>query len=365
MNDIKIGIDAGKEKIVCAYRSNGVGEVRVVTLANRKEALKPWIEKLQEDGIVQVCYEASSVGYEMYRWLTGWGAECEVIAPSLIPKKAGNHVKTDTRDAKELLSLHEAGLLTPIHIPTPSEEALRDLVRSRGDMNKVLTMQKHRLNQFMQRHGRVYGGKSHWTIAHFKWLSEQRFTEPASERTAAFYRRWVDEGRAELERVEAAIREIAPHHPKTYALAQRLMSFHGIDQMSGISLASELLDLRRFSKAAELMAFTGLTGREYSSASVVRRGSITKTGNARVRHVLIQAAWKYARKPSESKRLREHWKTQPASVNRVAQKARDRLHKRFCHLLAKGKVKQKAVTAVARELAGFLWAAGQLAETAA
>ena len=123
--------------------------------------------------------------------------------------------------------------------------------------------------------------------------------------------------------------------------------------------------MRRFSKATELMAFTGLTGREYSSAAVVRRGSISKTGNARVRHVLVQAAWKYARKPSESKRLREHWKTQPAAVARIAQKAKDRLHKRFCHLMNKGKVKQKTVTAVARELAGFLWAAGQVSNTAA
>src|SRR2546430_14019335 len=152
MNYIKVGIDAGKEKVVCAYRGNSVGEVRVVTLANRKEALKPWIEKLQQGGIVQACYEASSVGYEIYRWLTELGAECEVVAPSLIPKKAGNHVKTDTRDAKELLSLFEAGLLTSVRVPTVAEEALRDLVRSRGDILKTLTMNKHRLNQFMQRH---------------------------------------------------------------------------------------------------------------------------------------------------------------------------------------------------------------------
>ena len=134
MNYIKVGMDTSKEKVVCAYRANGAGEVTVITLANRKEAVKPWIEKLQAQGVVQACYEASSVGYALYRWMTGWGAECAVVAPSLIPKKPGNHVKTDTRDAKELLSLFEADLLTSVQVPTESEEALRDLVRSRGDM---------------------------------------------------------------------------------------------------------------------------------------------------------------------------------------------------------------------------------------
>jgi len=364
MNYIKVGIDAGKEKVVCAYRGNGVGEVRVVTLANRREALKPWVEKLQEQGVVQACYEASSVGYEIYRWLTGLGAECEVVAPSLIPKKPGNHVKTDTRDAKELLSLFEAGLLTAVRVPTDSEEALRDLARSRGDIQKTLTMNKHRLNQFMQRHGRIYAGKSHWTQGHFGWLAQQTFLEEASQKTAENYRRWVDQVQGELERVEGMIREIAPRHKDTYALAERMMSFHGIDVMSGVSLASELLDLRRFPSAPEIMSFTGLTGREYSSADVVRRGSITKTGNAQVRHILIQAAWKYTRKPSESKRLREHWKTQPAAVATIAQKAKDRLYKRFCHLTNNGKLRQKAVVAVARELAGFLWAAAQVESNA-
>ena len=365
MNYIKVGIDAGKEKIVCAYRGNGVGEVRVITLANRKEALTPWIEKLQHGGIVQACYEASSVGYEMYRWLTALGVECEVVAPSLIPKKAGNHVKTDTRDAKELLALFEAGLLTAVHVPTEAEEALRDLVRSRGDILKTLTMNKHRLNQFMQRHGRIYPGESHWTVGHFKWLGEQTFGEVAAQKVAALYRRWVDQAEAELERVEAMIGEIAPSHKETYALAERMMSFHGIDVMSGVRLASELLDVRRFSKASQLMSFTGLTGREYSSAAITRRGSITKTGNSHVRHVLIQAAWKYARRPKESKRLREHWKNQPAAVAKIAQKAKDRLHRRFLHLTHKGKIKQKTVVAIARELSGFLWAAAQVEATAA
>jgi len=293
------------------------------------------------------------------------GAECEVVAPSLIPKKAGNHVKTDTRDAKELLSLFEAGLLTAVHVPTVAEEALRDLVRSRADILKTVTMNKHRLNQFMQRHGRIYPGDSHWTLGHFKWLSEQNFAETASQKAAEVYRRWVDQAKAELERVEAMIREIAPSHKKTYALAERMMSFHGIDVMSGVTLASELLDVRRFLKASQLMSFTGLTGREYSSADVTRRGSITKTGNSQVRHVLIQAAWKYARLPKESKRLREHWKSQPAAVAKIAQKAKDRLHRRFLHLSNKGKIKQKVIVAIARELSGFLWAAAQVEATAA
>jgi len=365
MNYIKVGMDASKEKVVCAYRGNGVGEITVITLANRKDALKPWIEKLQVKGIVQGCYEASSVGYEMYRWLTEWGAECEVIAPSLIPKKAGNHVKTDTRDAKELLTLFEAGLLTSVRVPTESEEALRDLVRSRGDIQKTLTQNKHRLNQFMQRHGRIYPGKSHWTQAHLNWLTKQTFAEASAQKTADFYRRWVDQTQAEMESVEASIREQAPKHKETYALAQRMMSFHGIDVLSGVGLASEFQDLRRFSKASEVMAFVGLTGREYSSGEVTRRGSITKTGNAHLRHLLIQAAWKYTRKPLPSKRLIEHWKSQPAKVQSIAQKAKDRLYRRFLHLVNHGKLKQKAVVAIARELAGFLWAAAQVEATAA
>jgi transposase len=365
MNYIKVGMDTSKEKVVCAYRANGAGEVTVITLANRKEAVKPWIEKLQAQGVVQACYEASSVGYALYRWLTGWGAECEVVAPSLIPKKPGNHVKTDTRDAKELLSLFEADLLTSVQVPTESEEALRDLVRSRGDMRKTLTQHKHRLNQLMQRHGRIYPGKAHWTQTHMKWLSQEAFEETATEATKAFYLRWVEQSQAELDRVETAIREQAPQHKATYGLAQRFTGFYGIDVMSGIGLASELLDVRRFQKPGQLMAFVGLTGREYSSGPVVRRGAITKTGNAHVRHLLIQAAWKYTRKPVASKRLREHWKSQPAALEAIAQKARDRLYKRYHHLVNRGKAKQKAVVAVARELAGFLWSAGQIEATAA
>ena len=365
MNYTKVGMDASKEKLVCAYRAKGTGEVKMVTLANRKEAVKAWLEKLQTQGIVQVCYEASSVGYEIYRWMTGLGAECEVVAPSLIPKKAGRHVKTDARDARELLSLFEAELLTPVHVPSESEEALRDLVRSRGDMRKTLTQHKHRLNQLMQRHGRIYPGKAHWTQKHMNWIRQETLTEPAAEATKAFYLRWVEQSQAELERVNGAILEQAPHHPATYALAQRFTGFYGIDVMSGIGLASELLDVRRFQKPGELMAFVGLTGREYSSGPLVRRGSITKTGNARVRHLLIQAAWKYTRKPMWSERLRDHWKTQPAALERIAQKAKDRLFKRYHHLVNRGKQKQKAVVAMARELAGFLWAAGQIEATAA
>ena len=365
MNYTKVGIDASKEKLVCAYRMNSTGEVRMVTLANRQEAVKPWIEKLQMQGMVQVCYEASSVGYEIYRWVTGLGADCEVVAPSLIPKKVGRHVKTDVRDAKELLSLFEADLLTSVHVPTESEEALRDLVRSRGDMRKTLTQHKHRLNQLMQRHGRIYPGKAHWTQKHMNWIRRETLTEQAAEATKAFYLRWVEQSQGELDRVEAAIREQAPRHPVTYALAQRFIGFYGIDVMSGIGLASELLDVRRFGKPGELMAFVGLTGREYSSGPLVRRGSITKTGNARVRHLLIQAAWKYTRKPMWSERLREHWKTQPAALETIAQKAKERLFKRYHHLVNRGKQKQKAVVAIARELAGFLWAAGQIEATAA
>jgi len=310
--------------------------------------------------VVEACYEASSVGYQLYRWLMAWGAGCTVVAPSLIPKRPGDQVKTDARDAKELLRLFEAGLLTSVHVPSSDEEALRDLVRARRDIQKMLTMQKHRLNQFMQRHGRIYPGKSLWTHAHERWLGEQRFEEEAAGRTAELYRRWVEQAQAERERVETSIRELAPHQKTTYALAQRLMGFHGIDLMSGIGLASELFDLRRFSKASEFMAFTGLTGSEYSSGAVVRRGSITKAGNAHVRHLLIQASWKYVRKPQLSKRLREHWKSQPAALESIAQKAKVRLHKRYWHLIHKGKSSQKAVVAVARELSGFLWAAGQI-----
>ncbi len=364
MNYIKVGMDVSKGKVVSAYRSNKAGQVQVVTLSNSQETLKPWIEKLQCEGIVQVCYEASSAGYSIYRWLTGLGVECEVVAPSLIPKKSGNHVKTDTRDAKELLSLFEADLLTSVHVPTESEEALRDLVRSRLGMQRMLTQNKHRLNQFMQRHGRIYPGKAHWTQKHWAWIAQQQFAEGAAQQALDFYRRWVEQSQGELERVEAAIRAEGPRHEQTYGLTQRFMGFHGIDFQSGIGLASELLDVRRFPKASEMMAYVGLTGREYSSGPLVRRGAITKTGNAQVRHLLIQAAWKYARKPLTSKRLKENWKTQPMALQRVAEKAKERLHKRFVYLVNKGKCRQKAIVAIARELAGFLWSVGKIEATA-
>jgi transposase len=280
-----------------------------------------------------------------------------VIAPALIPRRAGDRVKTDRRDAAQLAILYRAGALTPIHIPTDQEEAARDLLRCREDIRADLLRARHRLSKFLLRHGRRFTGtKKAWTKRHDAWLRAQTWPLSALEQTHTAYLRTVDEAVARLRTVEEDLRgllSLDPLRPRV----ERLRCFRGIDDLTALTIAAELGDPRRFGSAPRAMAFVGLVPSEHSSGSRKARGAITKTGNAHLRRVLVEAAWHYRHRPFVGAALRRRQRGAPAAIVAHAWTAQQRLHRRYHRLAGRGKVKQQVNTAIARELTGFVWAA--------
>jgi transposase len=306
---------------------------------------------------VRCCYEAGPCGFELQRVLTAHGIPCEVIAPALIPRRPGDRVKTDRRDAAHLAVLYRAGALTAIHIPTEQEEAARDLLRCREDIRVDLLRARHRLSKFLLRHGRRFTlTKRAWTQRHAAWLQAQQWPLAALAQTHQAYGRAVDEAVARLAAVDAELRDLLALEPLR-SRVERLRCFRGIDDLTALTIAAELGDARRFPSAPRVMAFTGLIPSEYSSGTKQARGRITKTGNAHIRRVLVESAWHYRHHPFLGRALRLRQRGAPAAVIEQAWRAQHRLHRRYRRLAARGKAKQHIVTAVARELTGFLWAA--------
>lgn len=285
---------------------------------------------------------------------------CDVIAPSLIPVRSGDRVKTDRRDAIKLVRLHRAGELTSIRVPTAAQEALRDLVRCREDLHEDVTRERQRLSKFLLRHGRIFeGGKKHWTGLHYAWLRAQSFDDPMLKTVFDQYLARLESTLERVKVVDQEIARVAETEPYK-AVVGRLRCLRGVDTLIAVALIAELYDFKRFASAPEFMAFVGLVPSEHSSGGGKHRGSITKTGNSHVRRLLIQAAWHYRREPRlRSLTMRRRWAEQPEAVVAHAQKAQERLHRRFARFTARGKASQLAVTAVARELCGFIWAIGR------
>jgi transposase len=315
------------------------------------------VERVRAQGAVRCCYEAGPCGFELQRALSTHGVPCDVIAPALIPRRAGDRVKTDRRDAAQLAILYRAGALTPIHIPTDQEEAARDLLRCREDIRADLLRARHRLSKFLLRHGRRFTGtKKAWSKAHDVWLRAQRWPLAALDQTHAAYLRTVDEAVARLRHVEDDLRallELEPLRPRV----QRLRCFRGIDDLTALTIAAELGDPRRFPSAPRAMAFVGLVPSEHSSGTKRARGAITKTGNAHLRRVLVEAAWHYRHRPFVGAALRRRQRGAPAAIIAQAWTAQQRLHRRYHRLAGRGKVTPLVTTAIARELTGFVWAA--------
>jgi transposase len=306
---------------------------------------------------IQCCYEAGPCGFELQRALTARGIRCEVIAPALIPRRPGDRVKTDRRDAGQLAVLYRAGALTAIHIPTEQEEAARDLLRCREDVRVDLLRARHRLSKFLLRHGRRFTlTKKAWTKRHAAWLQAQQWSLAALAQTHAAYVRAVDEAMGRLQAVEIELRDLLAIEPLR-SRVERLRCFRGIDDLTALTIAAELGDARRFPSAPRVMAFTGLVPSEHSSGAKQARGRITKTGNAHIRRVLVESAWHYRHHPFLGRALRLRQRGAPAAVIAQAWHAQHRLHRRYRRLAARGKAKQHIVTAVARELTGFLWGA--------
>lgn len=359
-----VGLDVHAETIAVAVAEPS-GEIRSLgTIPNRPEAVRRLAAKLGPPDRVRVCYEAGPCGYVLYWQLTALGLRCEVVAPTLVPVKAGDRVKTDRRDAEKLARSFRSADLTPVWVPDAAHEALRDLVRAREAAKKDQLRARHRLNKFLLRQGqRPPAGVSPWSQRHRAWLGTLRFSLPAHEATFLDYLGELDHAVTRIERLETALDAAVAEAPAQMRdLISALQTLRGVSRLTATTVAAELGTLTRFPSARELMGYTGLVASEHSSGARIRRGAITKTGNAHVRRVLVEAAWAYRHRPGLGLTLRKRQAGQPAAVCAIAWKAQHRLHGRFRRLSGRGKAHQHVVTAVARELAGFMWAIGRAVE---
>jgi transposase len=362
MNRVKfVGLDVHAETIAVAVAERD-GEVRSLgVIPNREESVRKLVKKLGAVEQLRFCYEAGPTGYALYWQLSKLGAPCEVVAPTLVPVKAGDRVKTDRRDALKLARNYRAGELTAVWVPDADHEALRDLVRAREAAKKDQLRARHRLSKFLLRHGRrAPHGIQSWTMKYLEWIKRDvHFPARAQEVTLLDYLHEVEHAAARIARLDAAIAEAAKlASPKMRAVIEGLQALRGIAQISAVTVVAELGEVTRFSKARQLMAYAGIVASEDSSGERTRRGSITKTGNAHLRRVVVEAAWAYRHRPSVGAALRKRQETVSEEVKQIAWKAQHRLHARYGKLMAKGKNKGVVVTAVARELLGFLWAIG-------
>lgn len=312
-------------------------------------ALRPYAAKYD----LHCCYEASSVGYVIHRWLKDVKIECAVIAPSLIPRRAGRRVKTDRIDALKLASLYRAGELTSVRVPTQEEESDRRLVRMRDQISKDVTETKVHINQFLKELGLVYRDGTRWTQRHWAWLGQQSFTG-SDKMVWDEYMAMLAYKMARLAEMDKAIAKLAST-PKYAKDVRVLCCLRGVGILTAMVLLTEVVDFSRFPSAAKLMAYFGVVPSESSSGGTQRQGAITKTGNTHCRRVLIEAAHKYTRKPCLSKELRGRQEGQTAEVVAHCILAQHRLHKKYWSIASR-KAPQKATVAVARELAGFIWA---------
>lgn len=361
-----VGLDVSKEKIAVAIAEVGREEPRWYgTIPHTPEALRKLIKQLGEPATLAFCYEAGPTGYETCRWVESMGASCYVIAPSLIPRRAGDHIKTDRRDALQLARLFRAGELTAIYVPTRDDEALRDLVRARSDAREDLHRARQRLTKFLLRQ-QIHPPltiKRRWTQRYRNWLDTLKFDKQTAHQ--AMWKEYlyaVMEAEQRLKRLESAILEEASKGAKA-PLIRVLQSLRGVARLTAVTIAAEIGSFARFASPVQLMAYLGLVPREHSSGQTVRRGSMTKAGNAHLRKAIIEAAWSYRYSPAVKGELAERLDGQSAEVQAISWKAQERLHGKYKRLvLGKGKHKNVAICAVARELTGFLWAVARTLE---
>ena len=352
-----VGIDAHKAFLRVATLVPGRGKNEEFEIKNEPRSIRRLAKKLLKvsGGSVSSCYEAGPCGYVLQRDLITAGVPCTVIAPSLIPFKPGDRVKTDRKDAKKLADLLKADLLTEVHPPTPEEEAVRNLCRARGDAKEDQQRARHRLSKYLLRQGAIYTeGKSAWTLRHAKWLRGLSFDDVADQAVFDHYLVTLTQASERLVAIMAKLEEAASTEPYAKPVAW-LRCLRGIDTVSAMTIVAELHDFRRFTSPRHLMAYLGLVPSEHSSGAKERRGSITKAGNSHVRRILVEAAWNYRQKPAISRGLRIRREGQPGWVIAIGEKAQYRLHKRYWKLLLKGKHANKVTVAVARELVGFIW----------
>ncbi|MBT4131001.1 MAG: IS110 family transposase [Candidatus Marinimicrobia bacterium] len=353
-----IGLDVHKDTVAVAVALQKGGEpLYRGDIAHTTKALTKLLHRLTASygEKIAFCYEAGPTGYGLYRWLIKRGFYCEVIAPSLIPRKPGDRIKTDRRDAISLSRLFRVGDQTAVWVPDHEQEAMRDLTRVREDMKGMETQAKHRLNSFLLRHSRRFSGRSKNTPAYFSWLEGLKFENPTSQ---IVFQEYVNAVLTAQARVTGIVEEME-NALSSWALApvvEALRALRGVDLVAAMTVMAELGDITRFTSPKQLMAFLGLVPSEDSSGLKQRRGGITKTGNGHVRRVLIESAWSYRYPARMTRHLRKKAENASPEVKTIAWQAQKRMCGRYWYLMGKGKCQQQVVTAIARELIGFIWA---------
>ncbi len=352
-----VGLDVSMDTIAVAVADAGRREARYWgTIAHTPEAVKKLLTQLGGTDEILACYEAGPTGYELQRFLNRQGVQCLVVAPTLIPKRPGDRVKTDRRDAIRLAQLLRAGELMPVYVPTEEDEALRDLTRLREDVKEDQLRARHRLSKFLLRHDVKPSKKmTKWKSVHRKWLDSLRFDNRALQLTFQEYLHTLDEIDQRLTRLDKEIHEQALCSSRAPVI-EALQTLRGIQEITAVTLTVEVGDFRRFATAREFMGYTGLVPSEYSSGLSRRQGNITKVGNTHIRRVLVEAGWSYRHRPAVKGDIRRRQEGKPVEILRMSWNAQDRLHRKFNRLTSKGKPTNKAVVAVGRELAGFVWA---------
>jgi transposase len=352
-----IGVDTSKLRNAVAIAEGGRGgEVRYVgELPATEAAMRKLVAKLAAKyQRLTFCYEAGPTGYGLYRLIKGLGHEVMVVAPSLIPKKPGDRVKTNRRDAVELAKLLRAGELTAVWVPDERHEAMRDLSRARQAAKKDLQGKRQQISSLMLRIGRCYPGKTTWGPAHMNWLMSQKLEHREQRIALEELLEGVRQEGERVERLEQAIREAVPE----WSLAEvvgALQAMRGIDLIAAVTVLAEIGDLSRFQNPRELMGYLGLVPSESSTGDKTRRGGITKAGNGRARRILVEAAWAYRYPARVSREKQPSVAAAPRRVREIAWKAQTRLCGRFRSLVRKGKLPTVAA-AIARELSAFIWA---------
>lgn len=356
-----VGLDDSKEFIQVAVADGSPGgEVREWgCVAASADGVATMIRRLGRPAGLRVVYEAGPCGYGIYRQLRSMGIDCVVAAPSKTPRRAGDRIKNDRRDAVTLARLHRAGELTPIWVPEPETEAMRDLTRTREDAKYAQTRARQRLQSFLLRHGRRYPGRSSWTKTHMRWIAEQRFDHPSQQICLEEYLAAVEECGQRVARLDDQIRKLVPSWSMA-PVVEALTAHRGVNVLVASTVVAEIGDLTRFDRARPLMGFVGLVPSLSASGQGHRTGHITKTGNGHVRRCLVEAAWAFRHPARRTAHLRRRLEKQSAEVQALAWKAQVRLCGRYRKLIARGKQYNKVITAIARELIAFLWATARL-----
>lgn len=351
-----IGLDVHKATIAVAIAAIDGPPMTYGTISNTPAQITKLVKTLTAGGeVAAFCYEAGPCGYEIHRQIRAMGHDCIVVAPAMIPRKPGDRIKTDRRDALNLARLFRSGELSAVWVPDPEREAIRDLVRCRGDFKSAERRAKQRLGAFMLRHGKSYSRPSRWTQMHFRWLKEQKFQHPAQQ---VVLQEYIDQVEHLSGRVESIAEEMrsALEGWSLEPVVRGLMAMRGISLVASMTIVSELGDITRFDSPPELMAYIGLVPSEHSSGGRCNRGGITKTGNSHVRRVLVEAAWSHRFCARKTRIIERRSEQTSDAVRGIAWKAQKRLCGRYRRLTQRGKKPVKIAGAIAREMLGFIWA---------